>query len=145
MDFKKHHDKDRDGQECMPPPVGLCCLEPRDQFGHPSRRFERACGFEDDANLIAALIERGDVVGSGLVAAAVPVVLLAVAQQIAMQLKDVVLGDRDVVMGFEHALHDLGIARDLLLIACGKGPDRQIGQQALDLAIGELRALDAGG
>jgi hypothetical protein len=41
-------------------------------------------------------------------------------------------------------IHDFGIARDLLFVAGSEGLDLQLGQQALDLAVGELRTLDAG-
>ena len=42
--------------------------------------------------------------------------LLAVNQQVAVQLLDVVLRQGDVLPGREHHLHDLGAARHLLLL-----------------------------
>ena len=73
-----------------------------------------------------------------------PLVLVAVAQQIAVQLFDVVLGRRDVRPERENGLHDLGIASHFLLVARAKGLDLQVGQQALDLAVREPTALDPG-
>ena len=61
-----------------------------------------------------------------------------------MQLLDVLLGQRDVLPGRKHHFHDLGVAGYLLFVAGGERLDLQIGQQALDLAIGQPAALDAG-
>ena len=116
-----------------------------DELGHQPGRIERRRGLEDDADLLAVLVEGDDVVGAGLVAAAVPLVLLAVDEQVAVQLLDVVFGDRDVFPRPEHKLHRLGIAGDLLLVAGGEGFDLEVGEQPFDLAVGELAALDPGG
>ena len=98
-----------------------------------------------DADLRAGLVEGGDAVRVGLVAAAMPVVLLAVAQQDLVQLLDVVLGERDVLPGREHQVHHLGVAGHFLFVAGGEGLDLQVGQQPLHLPVGQLAALDAGG
>ena len=55
-----------------------------------------------------------------------PGVLLAVDQQVAVQLLDVILGERNVPPRREHQLHDLGVAGDLLLVARGKALDLQV-------------------
>lgn len=60
---------------------------------HPARRLQRTCDLEHDAGLIAALVGRGNVVGRFLVAAAMPFILRAVAQEIAVQLPDTVFGE----------------------------------------------------
>jgi hypothetical protein len=41
----------------------------------------------------------------------------------AVQLPDVVLGERDFGVGLEHEVHNLGIAPDFLLVAGGEGLD----------------------
>ena len=74
-----------------------------------------------------------------------PRVLFAVDQQVAVQLLDVVLGERDVLPGREHQVHHLGVARHFLLVAGGEGLDLQVRQQALDFTVGQFAALDAGG
>ena len=74
-----------------------------------------------------------------------PLVLLAVDEQVAVQLLDVVFGDRDLFPRPEHELHRFGVAGDLLLVAGGEGLDVEVGEQAFDLAVGELAALDPGG
>ena len=71
-------------------------------------------------------------------------VLRAVAQEILMELTDHVFRDRDLLEGIEYLIHDIGVASDLLLVPCLELRDAQAAQQVLDLAIGELRAFDAG-
>ncbi|MBF0270251.1 MAG: hypothetical protein HQL44_16840 [Alphaproteobacteria bacterium] len=61
-----------------------------------------------------------------------------------MQLLQDILGHADVGPGMEDGLHDLGIASDLLLVACCEFLDLKIGQQLLDFAVGKIAALDAG-
>jgi hypothetical protein len=117
--------------------------EPVDQFGHQARRIERRRGLEDDADLPAGLVEGGDAVGGSLVLAAMAGILLAVDEKIAVQLPDVVLGDGDVFPRPEDQLHRLGVAGHCLLVAGGEGLDPRVGEQPLDLAVGELAPLDA--
>lgn len=50
---------------------------------------------EDDADLLGGLAESDNVVRSGLVAAAVSYILLAVDEEVAMQLLGVVFGDEE--------------------------------------------------
>ena len=85
---------------------------------------------------MAVFIEGGDTVGKGLVCAPVAVVLLAVAQKVAVKLLDVIFCDGDVGPSLKNRLHHLGIARNLLLIAAGEGFDFKVGEQALNVAVG---------
>jgi hypothetical protein len=55
-------------------------------------------------------------------------VLLAVAQEVAVQLLDVILGDGDVSPGMEDHFRGLGIAGDFLLVASVELFDFQIGK-----------------
>ena len=124
---------------------GLRRRNPSDELGYPARRFKQSLrSLEHDADLLSLGVERGDVIGRRLVAAAMPIVLDAVLQEIAVSLPDVILGEGDIGIRLEYEFHDFGIARDLLLIAGGERLDLQPGQQALDVAVGELRAFDAG-
>jgi hypothetical protein len=63
-------------------------------------------------------------------------VLVAEAQQVAVELLDVVLGDRGLRPRREDGLHELRIADDFLLVTRGEGLDLQIREQLLDLAVG---------
>src|SRR5579872_2845410 len=123
---------------------GDASLKPGDELGHETRRIEWRCRFEHDADLLAALVEGDDVVGAGFVAATMPLILLAMDEQVAVQLLDVVFGDRDVFPRPEYKVHRFGVAGDLLLFAGSEGPDFDIGEKALDLTVGELAALNAG-
>ncbi len=73
-----------------------------------------------------------------------PRVFLAVDQQVAVYLFDMVLGDGDVLPRPEHQLHHLGIASHFLLVAAGRGFDLEIGEQPFDLAVGQLATFDTG-
>mgnify|MGYP006872380049 CR=1 FL=1 len=81
----------------------------------------------------------------GLVASPVPGVLLAVSQQVAVQLLDVVLGQGNLLLRGEHPLHDFGVAGYLLLIAGRKRLHLQPGQQAFDVTVRKPAAFEAGG
>ena len=111
---------------------------------HQPRRVEGRGRLEDDANAAAVRVEGLDVVGQRLVAAPVALVLVGVFEQDAMKLPDGVLGERDVGAGLEDQLHQLGVARDLLLVAAAEGAHIEPGQELLDLVVAELDALDAG-
>ena len=65
-------------------------------------------------------------------------VLGAVAQQVLMELADHVFRDGDLLEGIKHLIHDIGITRDLPLIASLELGDVPSAQQILDLAVGEL-------
>ena len=45
----------------------------------------------------------------------------------------------------EDRLHDLGIARNFLLVPCGEFLDFKAGEHLLDFAIGQLASLDTRG
>ena len=126
------------------PPTPTASSNHATRLAHQPGGVERAGGLKDDADLVAARIEGRDAVGRGLVVAPVPLVLVAVAQEVAVQLLDVVLGDRDVGRGREDRLHDLCVAGNLLLVAGAEGLDVQVRQQPLHLPIRQLAALDAG-
>lgn len=68
----------------------------------------------------------------------------AVAQQDLVQLRDVVLGERDVLLGRKYQVHQLGIAGHFLLVADDEGLDPQVRQELLHLPVGQLAALNAG-
>jgi hypothetical protein len=71
-------------------------------------------------------------------------VFVAVAQQFAMELLDVVLGDGDLGPGGEDRLHNIRVAGHFLLVAGSERLDLEVGERRLDLAVGEPSALDAG-
>lgn len=74
-----------------------------------------------------------------------PFVLVAVAQEITMELFDVIFRDGNVGPGLKNGFHHLGITGDFLFVAAGETFDFQVGQQALHFPVGQLAALDAGG
>jgi hypothetical protein len=59
-----------------------------------------------------------------------------------MQLLDVVFGERDVLPGRKHLLHQLRVSRNLLLVGRRESLDLEIIQKPFDLAIGKPAALD---
>ena len=60
-----------------------------------------------------------------------------------MELFDVVLGDGDFRLGGEDRFHHIRVTGHLLLVAVAERLDLKIGEQPLDLTIGEPTALDA--
>ena len=122
VDLEEHHHPDADQQQGVQSPGAALVVEPGHQFGHEPRRVERGGGLEHHADLIAVRIERDDAVGRRLVVAAMPGVFVAVDEQVAMELLDVVLGQGDLRPRREHQLHHGGIAGPLLLVAGGR-PD----------------------
>jgi len=132
-----------DDEQRMEPLQFLGFLEPSDKLGHQPGGVKGLGDLVDDGNLLAGVVEGGNTVGQLLVLAAAPVVILAVAQEIVVELLDVVLRDRDLRPRMEDGLHDFGVTGDLLLVAGGKGFDLQIGEQALHVAVGKLAAFDA--
>ena len=73
-----------------------------------------------------------------------PLILVAVAQQIAVQLTDMVFVDGDVCPGMKHRFHDIGVSSDFLLVAAVERFDLQFGEQLLNLAVAELATLYSG-
>jgi len=71
----------------------------------------------DNADLVAVGIEHRDAGGGRLVLAAVALVLITVAQQVAVDLLDVVLGDGDLRPRGEDGRDDLRVAGHFQLIA----------------------------
>ena len=74
-----------------------------------------------------------------------PFILVAVNQQVAVELLDVVLGEGDLRPGRKHQIHHLGVASHLLLVTVGEALDLEVRQQTLHLAVSQLAALNAGG
>ena len=70
---------------------------------------------------------------------------VAVGEQHAVQLPDVVLGGGDGLIAVEDHVHRVGIARHFLLVTAGEGLAPQAGKQLLHLRVAELGALDTGG
>lgn len=70
-------------------------------------------------------------------------VLVAETQQVAVELLDMVLGDRDFRPGREDGLHELRIAGNFLLVTGAEGLDLQVREQLFDLPVGQPATLDA--
>lgn len=145
MNFQKHDNTQGDDQQRVQVTDLTRLLNPGDQLGHQARRIEWCCGLEYDADLRAVLVEGGDAVGVRFVIAAMPGVLLAIAQQGLVQLLNVVFGKGKVLPGIKDESHQLGITGNLLFVVGGERLDLQIGQQALDVPVGELAAFNASG
>jgi hypothetical protein len=67
------------------------------------------------------------------------------AQKVSVKLFDMVFRNGNVSPCMEDGFHDFSIAGDFLLVAAVEALDFQVGQQALNLAVGQLAALNAGG
>lgn len=145
MNGEEDDDEAADEQQRMQGALAVGLGEPGDERLHLARGVERRGGLEDDADLLSIGIEGGDVVGQSLVVAAMALVLGAVAQEVLMELADHVLRNGNLLEGIEHLIHDIGVSGDLLLIARLELGDVQTAEQILDLAVGELGTLDAGG
>ena len=61
-----------------------------------------------------------------------------------VKLFDMVLGKGNILPSLENCFHSLGIASNFLLVARLKFLDFQLANQSLNLAVGQLTALDAG-
>ena len=84
MDFQKDHREDCDDQERVQPLQFPGLIQPRDQLRHAPRRVEGRSRLEHDPDHLPSFIECADIVGCCLVLAPVTLILLAVAQQVAM-------------------------------------------------------------
>lgn len=93
--IQEGHDEDRGDEQRVQRLLVEDLARPGDRRLHLARRVEGARGLEHDA--------------------------VAVAQQGAVQLADVVLGRVQVGVGLEHQVHRLGVARHLLLLTPPKG------------------------
>lgn len=80
----------------------------------------------------------------GFICAAMAFVFRRVLQQIAVQLLDMVFGQRDVCPMREDGFHDFGVAGDFLFVARCKFLRLETCEQTLDLLVAQLRALDPG-
>ena len=89
----------------------------------------------------SGLVERGNVVRLGLVIAAMMRVFFAVLEQIAMQLLDVVFGERDLSPRLEEQLHRFGVTGDFLLVSRSRRFDLHIGEQPLYFTVGKFAAF----
>jgi hypothetical protein len=85
----------------------------------------------------------GNVVRLGLVIAAMMRFFLAVLEQIAMQLLDVIFSERDLFPGLENQLHRFGATGYFLLVSRCERFDLQVGEQPLHFAVGEFAAFNA--
>ena len=72
-------------------------------------------------------------------------ILLAVTEKVAVQLADVVLAERDRLVRLRDEIHNLRVARNLLLVARLEPADAGPAENRFDLLIGERAALDARG
>ena len=132
-----------DDEQRMEPLQFLALPEPSDEFGHQPGCVERRGGLEDDGNLLAGIVKGCDTVRQRLVFAAMPVVLFAVAQKIAVELLDVVFRDRNLRPRMKDGFHDLGVSRNFLLVPCGEFLDFETSEHLLNLSVGQLASLDA--
>ncbi len=144
MDCEKNDDEHGDDQQGMQAAQFARLIQPGDQLGHPLRCIERCCRLENDADHLAFGVKGTYVVAKGLVFPAMPLILVAVSEQVAVELLDVVLGDGDVRPGQENRFHHIGVTCDLLFVAGTESPDFEVAEQAFDLPVGQLAALDAG-
>lgn len=74
-----------------------------------------------------------------------PFVLVAVKQQIPVQLADMVFRQADMIEGFENPLHCFRVPGNFLLITRDKGASGEICQELLHVAVRQGAALDARG
>lgn len=117
-------------------------VDPIDQLTHQAGGVEWGRGVEHHRNLSPGIIEGRDTVQGCLVVPAMPRVLLAVDEQVTMELANMVLRDRDRAPGVEHDPHHLRVSGDFLFIPRGKRGDLEIGEQSFDIAVGKPAALD---
>ena len=94
-----------------------CFVCPCHQFFHKNRRVEWRGGLEHDAYFVAVGVERADMIRIGFVLASVPLILLGVAEQITVELFDMVFAQRYGGITIENGLHSLCITCDFLLVA----------------------------
>lgn len=57
-----------------------------------------------------------------------PLVLCRMRKKVAVELTDMILGERNCFVGTEDGLHYLRITGNLLLVACGKRPQANVCQ-----------------
>src|SRR5665213_3337450 len=115
---------------------------PVDYLFHELRRVERRCWFEDDSYLLACFVKCSNTIGLGLVLAAVVCILFAVAEEVAVQLLDMILRKSDFLPRLEDELHGLGVSSHFLLISCFEGLDFKAGQQPFDLTVAKLASFN---
>jgi hypothetical protein len=145
VDRQKRDDEYRDDDQRMQLAVADRIGSPLHEIRHHARRVERGGRLEDDTYFLPRRIEGHDVIAQRLVLAAMALVLRRVLEQVPVKLTDMVLGQCQVLPVIERSLTDSRIARDLLLVPGREGLDVDVGEQLFDLAVGQLRALDAGG
>src|ERR1035437_2022367 len=124
----------------------LPCLQgfscPVDCLFHELRRVERGSRFEDDPYLVACLVKCSNAIGLGLVLATVVCILFALAEEVAVQLLDMILRKSDFLPRLEDELHRLGVSSHFLLIPCFEGLDFKVGQQPFNFAVGKLASFN---
>ena len=89
---------------------------PINQLFHALRRLKSAGGFENNADLLAALIKGGHVVFNRFVLTSVAFVFVAYTHQNAVHLFDDVFGQGHFLPRIENFIHQQSIAGDLLFI-----------------------------
>jgi len=97
MDFEKDDDENRGDKQRVKLLLVQRFINPFDQLHHQSRGVERRCRLEHDADFFALGIKGADMIGVGFIAAAMPRILAAMRQQVAVQLLDVVFSWRNLV------------------------------------------------
>jgi len=100
----------RDTNERVLEPVLVRPCEPADELGHLLGRQVRWRGIEQHVDDAAVRIARLDLVGAELVAAALALVSLAVAQHVAVELEDQRFADRHVGEALEDSRKHFEIA-----------------------------------
>ena len=135
MDFQESDGEYSDDQQGVNPSKFTGFLQPCDQLCHAPRRVKRRSRFEHNSYHFTGFIECTNIIGQRLVLAAMPFVLLTVAEKVAVKLFQMVFGDWYIGEVMEDGFHDFGIASHFLLIAAVKLLDFQLGKYMLDLAV----------
>ena len=132
---QKNHRENADNQQWVQAlgfQRGVCPLQ---KLAHPLWRFKGRGRFKNNAERLAIFVKGDDMVGRALIVAAMPCVLLAVAQQVSVQLADIILRQRNLLPKKAQLFQGLGIADHFLLVACGKRADGKVCQKFFHIRV----------
>src|SRR5215469_14314141 len=144
MDGQEHHNENPNQYQGMLRFFANRLIEPINEFLHPAWRLEWRRRFEHDAQTFAIRAKGFYMVRHFLVVTAMFLILAAVFEKNAVELLDVVFGDRYGFETLENHVHRVGVACDLLLIAASKRFSLHSGEQLLDFPIAEFCSFDTG-
>src|SRR5215469_4146915 len=145
MDGQEHHNENPNQYQGMLRFFANRLIEPINEFLHPAWRLEWRRRFEHDAQTFAIRAKGFYMVRHFFVVSAMLLILAAVFEKNAVELLDVVFGDRYGLETLENHVHRIGIAGDLLLIAARERSSLHAREQLFYLPIAELCAFDTGG